>query len=100
MDPRQSKSEKIERIKMLIPRSDAVKMNVQFPVENWAGILTDLDEEKIDDLLLILEEEAGMIADVEAERLRKQEINKTSYLQRMEKIRVAAETSDDNFPEA
>lgn len=84
-----AKTQKIERLQTLIPHSRALQKNASSA--DWAGILTKLDEEKIDELLLILQEENEMLGMTEEERLRKQAVNKTSYLQQLEKIRVSTE---------
>lgn len=93
-----SKQIKLEKAAKMLEKSPASNMNFVFSEAEWAGILSDLDEEKLDELLLILNEEHSMRKDVEKEQLRKKETNKARYLQRLENLKVRAESLQYKSP--
>jgi hypothetical protein len=98
MDLTKSKAEKIQEASQLMEKSPAMMANLQMGSTDWSGILADLDEEKIDELLLILDEESLMHSDVQKEKVRKKEVNKTRYLQRLENLKIRAESLQYNAP--
>lgn len=85
------KASKIQRAAKLLPLSQGFRSNVVFSDKEWAGILANLDESRIDELLLILEEERDMNGDVENEKDRKLTMNRSAYLQRLEKLKIRIE---------
>ena len=93
-----TKEEKIQHASALLPVSPGFRANVVLTANQWVGILKSLDEKKIDELLLVLEEEKGMNQDVETEKLRKLTINQTAYLQRLEKLKVRMESLRHKAP--
>ncbi|MEK7146522.1 MAG: hypothetical protein AAB802_05090 [Patescibacteria group bacterium] len=85
-----AKTQKIERLQTLVPQSQALRKTGMTSMD-WAGVLAKLDDEKIDELLLILQEENEMLHMTEEERLRKRALNQSSYMQRLEKLRLSTE---------
>lgn len=98
MDLTKSKAEKVQQASQLMEKSPAMMANLQMGSGDWAGILADLDEEKIDELLLILDEEGLMHGDIQKEKARKKEVNKTRYLQRLESLKLRAESLQYKTP--
>lgn len=98
MDLTKSKAEKVQEASQLMEKSKAMMANLQMNAQDWAGILADLDEEKIDELLLILDEENIMQGDIQKESARKKEVNKTRYLQRLENLKIRSESLQYNAP--
>lgn len=94
-----TKEEKIQHASQLLPYSPGFRANVVLTENQWAGILMGLDEKKIDELLLILEEEKGMNADVEKEKVRKLTVNQTAYLQRLEQLKIRMESLNHKTPD-
>lgn len=86
------KDEKIKIASQMLPQSPGMQANIVLSANEWAGILQQIDEDKIDDLLLLLEEEGSMISEVEKETTRKMEINTAKYLQRLEQLKLRAES--------
>ncbi len=86
-----SKESKIQRAAEMLPLSSGFRANVVLSSVEWAGILKNLDESRIDELLLILEEESGMNSDNEREKDRKLTMNRSTYLQRLEKLKIRIE---------
>lgn len=93
-----TKDEKIKHASSLLPASPGFRANVVLTANQWAGILATLDEKKIDELLLVLEEEKGMNEDVEKEKVRKLTVNQTSYLQRLEQLKIRMESLTHKSP--
>ncbi len=94
-----TKEEKIKHACKLLPVSPGFRANVVLTENQWAGILQSLDEKKIDELLLILEEEKAMNQDVEKEKDRKLTVNQTAYLQRLEKLKIRMESLNHKTPD-
>lgn len=94
-----TKEEKIKHASQLLPISPGFRANVVLTANQWAGILMGLDEKKIDELLLILEEEKGMNMDVEKEKVRKLTVNQTAYLQRLEQLKIRMESLNHKTPD-
>lgn len=95
-----SKAHKVERALELVTKSGGMKsLPLKFDHEQWAGIFSQMDEEKIDDLLLILEEEKEMelISDQTAKKAHK--VNETRYLQRLEKLKISLEQESQTPPD-
>ncbi len=90
---------KIQQVAERLSRSEAFRRNAELTAMQWAGILDELDDEKIDGFTLILDEEDSGVKDIEKERLRKHTSNKARYLQRLEKLKVSSEMADDNLTE-
>ena len=86
------KDEKIQIASQLLPVSPGMQANIVLSVNEWAGILQQIDEDKIDDLLLLLEEEGSMMSEIEKETKRKTEVNTAKYLQRLEQLKMRAES--------
>ena len=93
-----TKEEKIKHASSLLPSSLGFRANVVLTANQWAGILATLDEKKIDELLLVLEEEKEMNEDVEKEKVRKLTVNQTSYLQRLEQLKIRMESLTHKAP--
>ncbi len=94
------KEQKVARALELIENSGGMK---QFPLEltleQWAGVFAEMQEEKVDDLLLILEEEAKMKLSDEQTEKRAHKVNQTRYLQRMERLKLSLEQAQQNASE-
>jgi hypothetical protein len=91
-----SLEEKLERAKSLIPASGGLKRLLPISSEKWAGVLAELDEEKIDDLLLLLGEEAEMAGDIEKKRLAQHAENEKKYTRRLEDLQIRMEEISNN----
>jgi len=87
---------KIQNVAERLSQSEAFRRNLAFTASEWAGILAELDDEKVDGFTLILDEEDSGHEEIEKERLRKHASNKARYLQRIEKLKLSAEQADDN----
>ncbi|OGJ44652.1 hypothetical protein A3J23_00020 [Candidatus Peregrinibacteria bacterium RIFCSPLOWO2_02_FULL_48_14] len=87
------KSAKIERASTMLEKSPAFQLVLPMSAEEWAGVLAKLDEDKIDDYLLILDEEKGTHLELKKEEKRKLQTNRTRYLQRLERLKVKAKES-------
>lgn len=79
----------------MLPRSGGFQSNIVLSSVEWRSLLSNLSEDKIDELLLILEEEVGMSKDIGMETDRKLTVNKTRYLQRLEKLKIRMENLND-----
>lgn len=90
------KQEKVNRAAEMASVSQTMADVMPLNLSTWAGILSRLDEEKVDEFLLILEEERGMFADVEAKAERKREANRGKYLQLLENLKITMEQLPDN----
>lgn len=86
-----SKDGKIRKAAEMLPLSQGFRSNVILSAGEWTAVLKKMDEAKIDELLLILEEESGMNKDIEKEKDRKLTFNRSSYLQRLEKLKIRIE---------
>lgn len=91
-----SKQSKIDHLQAFIEDSDAVKRNLDLPRGKWASVLSDLSEDQIDDLLLMLKEESEMKVENKHEKERKLSVNETSFLNRLEQLKFSAESLTDN----
>ena len=91
-----SRSKKVQHVADRLSSSKAFMKCVALSAAEWAGILSELDEEKIDGFTLLLDEEKSGLEDIEKERKRKHTSNKARYLQRLEKLRITAEQPDSN----
>lgn len=87
------KSAKIERASAMLVESPAFQLVLPMSSDQWAGVLSKLDEDKIDDYLLLLEEEKVTHLDLKKEEKRKLYSNRTRYLQRLERLKVKAKES-------
>lgn len=86
--------EKVRKVAAMLASSKAVELKgFDFNLEQWANILTNLivmgQEEKIDEIMMILEEEQDMYLGVDKERSRKLQNAKTRLKQRVEKIKIS-----------
>ncbi|MBU0981572.1 hypothetical protein KKC94_02665 [Patescibacteria group bacterium] len=90
------KGSKIEKLRELIPQSEAVKARFDITTGKWQDVLSDLSEEQIDELILMLEEELSMKKDVKDEEQRKLAISHSNYARVLEKLKLRAETLLDN----
>lgn len=90
--------QKIQTASEMLPRSAGFRANLNLSSEQWAGILSKLDEKKIDELMLILNEEKDMNGEVIKEKERKLAVNHSKYLQRLEKLKLRAESLQYNAP--
>lgn len=94
---KQSREAKIQQVADRLSKSEAFRRNAELTANQWAGILDDLDDEKLDGFTLILDEEDSGVKDIEQERLRKHASNKARYLHRLEKLKFSSEQIDDNL---
>lgn len=92
LDRTNTKQVKMLKAASMLPESSAMKKMLPFSKERWAGILAELDEDQVDDLLLLLKEEEGMHLDLDKKEDRRLQVNETRYLQRLEKLRISMET--------
>lgn len=92
-----SRSSKIDELMSLIDDSEAIKSSiVMLSPDEFKEKIKNLAEEKLDELLLMLKEEASMRNDISHETKRKQAMGRSYYLQQLEKIRITAESLVDN----
>ena len=87
------KSVKIERASAMLEESPAFRLVQPMNAGEWAGVLAKLDEDKIDDYLLLLDEEKVTHLELKKEEKRKLQSNRTRYLQRLERLKVKAKES-------
>ena len=87
---------KLKRASSLLSDSKVFKQFLDVPAPMWAGILSQLDEKKVDDLLLILDEELSMRMGIKKKEERRLQINSSKYLQRLERLKIRAENVSAN----
>lgn len=87
------KTQKVLHASQLLEDSPAFQRVLPLTAQEWAGVLSELDEEKIDDYLLLLTEEQSMRAEIRKTEKRKKKVNHTRYLQRLERLKVIAQES-------
>ncbi len=94
-----NKQEKIDRAVQLLEQSGGMStIPMKLSSNQWAGILSKLQEDRIDELLLILDEEQSMKALDDQTSKRKEQVNKTRYLHRLEKLKILLEQEKTNPP--
>ena len=95
-----AKQEKIQEALELMQNSGACQKETWLTPNQWAGILTRLDEAATDELLMILREEVDMKKHDEAVARRKKATNATRLFQKMEKLKFSLEQESTNPSEA
>lgn len=87
-----SKQGKIDAAMERIPNSTLfTRMSPRTPHE-WAGILASLDEDKVDDLLLLLEQEGAIFAGGRDDELwENYKEDRSEYLERLNDLKIAME---------
>ena len=89
------KQEKVQRAAEMAAVSQTMADVMPLNLSTWAGILSKLEEDKVDEFLMILEEERGMFADVEAKADRKRAASRGKYLQLLENLKITMEKLPD-----
>jgi|GEM_PF-4437183 len=91
------KQEKVNRAAEMASVSQTMADVMPLNLSTWAGIFSKLEEEKVDEFLMILEEEHGMFADIDAKAGRKRLVNQKKYLQLLENLKITMEKLPDNL---
>ena len=92
----QSREQKIHRIAVELSKDRLMRQNMVFSPEEWAGILAELDDQAIDDFMYLYKERDEGLMDIEKKKDRKHATNAARYLQRLEMLRLRAESLRDN----
>jgi len=88
--------QKVEETARLASKSEAMHEILNLSEPQWVGIFADLDESKLDDLLMVLREEADGYSDIEKKRQRRHMVNDTRRLQRLERLKIRMEEISKN----
>ncbi len=96
MSKSSSKEGKIERAVKMLPKSSLVMRVMPKSQGEWAGILSELDEKKVDDLLMLLEQEGHVFVGGRDEHEWQEGIDKAEYIERLEDLRISMERVTDN----
>lgn len=92
-----TREQKLERALHLVQKSGGLKtLPLKLNSNQWAGVLKDMDEKTMDDLLLILEEEHELRTLAESTAARKHQVNDTRLLHRLEKLKLSLEQVSSN----
>ena len=89
-------SEKVDLAAEKFAKSPAFRKILPLAAKQWHGILAEIDEEKLNELLLIVDEEEQGYLDIKKKKERKLSTNVARYLQRLEMLRIRSENADDN----
>lgn len=89
-------SEKVALASEKFSKSPAFRKVLPLAVQQWNAILAELDENKLDELLMIVDEEEQGYIDIKKKRDRKLSTNVARYLQRLEMLKIRSENVDDN----
>lgn len=87
---------KVEESARLAAKSEAMREVLDLNETQWIGVFADLDEKKLDDLLMVLREEAEGYTDIEKKRQRRHTVNDTRRLQRLERLKIRMEEISKN----
>ncbi len=82
---------KTKQILELLVKSEAFNSLLRFDKGQWEQFLSRLSDQQLDDLLLILDEEASMLREIDKEAARKHKVNETRLRQRFEQRHLEAE---------
>ena len=99
-----SKQDKIDRAVEMLPESAIVHKVMPKNSVDWAGVLSELDEDKVDSLLMLLEQEGHVFdgdrsfEDWESLGLEGEEMDQAEYIDRLEDLRISMEEVSDNAP--
>jgi hypothetical protein len=92
-----SKQDKISRAVEMLPESALVHKVMPGSSVNWAGVLSELDEDKVDSLLVLLEQEGKVFVGGQNEE-EWEEMGKEEYIDKLEDLRISMEEVSDNAP--
>jgi hypothetical protein len=88
--------QKVEKVAHLAAQSEAMQDVLALSEAQWISIVAELDEKKVDELLLVLEEEKDGYKEIEKKRVRQHHINDTRRLQRLERLKIRMEEISKN----
>jgi dephospho-CoA kinase len=88
--------QKLENVAHLASQSEAMQNVLALSESQWLGVLSDLDEKKLDELVFALKEEKEGYEAIEKKRLRQHQINSTRRLQRLERLSIRMEEITKN----
>lgn len=92
-----SKKEKVDHVVQLLPESVIVHKIMPKAQVNWAGVLSELDEEKVDGLLELLEkEDVTFVGGQSEDEWNESFEEKEDYIDKLEDLRISMEEISHN----
>lgn len=83
--------QKIEAAATLAAKSKGMQSVLAISEAQWVAILAELDENKLDELIYVLSDEAETYVEIKKKRQRRHKVNDTRRLQRLERLKIRME---------